>query len=118
RPPRSTLFPYTTLFRSDALKEFEWTMVDRVPMTLSRKFPRDRGISDEAFELRSQWRKWWEPILTGQCQIKPDESRRILIDGGELLLSSGKRVRIEGFHKLFYQWEDADIRRDERADIS
>jgi hypothetical protein len=102
----------------DALKEFEWTMVDRVPMTLSRKFPRDRGISDEAFELRSQWRKWWEPILTGQCQIKPDESRRILIDGGELLLSSGKRVRIEGVHKLFYQWEDADIRLHEAVEIA
>jgi hypothetical protein len=102
----------------DALKEFEWCMVDRVPMTLNRKFPRDRGISVEAFELRSQWRQWWEPILTGQCQIKPDESRRILIDGGELLLTSGKRVRIDGVRKLFYQWEDADIRLHEAVEIA
>jgi hypothetical protein len=102
----------------DALKEFEWTMVDRVPMTLNRKFPRDRGISDEAFELRSQWRQWWEPILTGQCQIRPDECRKILIDGGELILTSGKRFRIVGVHKLFYQWEDASIRLREAVEIA
>jgi len=94
----------------DALKEYEWTMVDRVPMTLNRAFPRDRGISDEAFELRSQWREWWEPILTGQCQIQPGEARKILIDGGELILTSGKQVRIEGVRKLFYQSGDTDNR--------
>jgi hypothetical protein len=60
----------------DALKEFEWTMVDRVPTALHRAFPRDRGISDEAFQLRSQWREWWEPILTGQCQIQPRRSQK------------------------------------------
>lgn len=102
----------------DALKEREWTMVDRVPMTLNSAFPQNRGVSDEAFELRSQWRQWWEPILTGQCQMKPDESRRILIDGGELILNSGKRVRIEGVHKLFYQWDDADIRLQESVEIA
>jgi hypothetical protein len=102
----------------DALKEFEWTMVDRVPMTLNRAFPRDRGISDEAFELRSQWRKWWEPILTGQCQIQPDEARKILIDGGELILTSGKQVRIDGVRKLFCQSEDADIRLQEAVEIA
>ena len=102
----------------DALREREWCMVDRVPKTLNSKFPRNRGVSDEAFELRSQWRQWWEPILTGQCQIKSDESRKILIDGGELILTSGKRVRIEGVHKLFYQWEDADIRLQEAVEIA
>ena len=101
-----------------ALKEFEWTMVDRVPTTLNRAFPRDRGISDEAFELRSQWRKWWEPILTGQCQIDPDEARKVLIDGGELILTSGKQVRIDGVRKLFYQSEDADIRLQEAVEIA
>jgi hypothetical protein len=102
----------------DALKEFEWTMVDRVPTTLNRAFPRDRGISDEAFELRSQWRKWWEPILTGQCHIQPDEARKTLIEGGELLLNSGKRVKIDGVRKLFYQSEDADIRLHEAVEIA
>jgi hypothetical protein len=102
----------------DALKEFEWTMVDRVPTTLNRSFPRDRGISDEAFELRSQWREWWEPILTGQCQIQPDEARKILIDGGELILTSGKQVKIDGVRKLFYQSEDADIRLQEAVEIA
>ena len=102
----------------DALKEFEWTMVDRVPTTLNRAFPRDRGISDEAFGLRSQWRQWWEPILTGECQIQPDETRKILIDGGELILTSGKRVKIDGVRKLFYQSEDADIRLHEAVEIA
>jgi len=102
----------------DALKEFEWTMVDRVPTTLNRTFPRDRGIRDEAFELRSQWREWWEPILTGQCQIQPDEARKILIDGGELILTSGKQVRIDGVRKLFYRCEDADIRLHEAVEIA
>jgi hypothetical protein len=102
----------------DALKEFEWTMVDRVPMTLNRAFPRNRGIRDEAFELRSQWRKWWEPILTGQCQTQPDEARKILINGGALILISGKRVRIDGVRKLFYQSEDADIRLQEAVEIA
>jgi hypothetical protein len=102
----------------DALREAEWTMVDRVPMTLNRAFPRDRGISDEAFELRSQWRQWWEPILTGQCQIKPDETRKLMLNGGELTLTSGKRVKIDGVRKLFYQWEDADIRLQEAVEIA
>lgn len=102
----------------DALKEYEWTMVDRVPMTLNRTFPRDRGISDEAFELRSQWRQWWVPILTGECQIKPDETRKILIDGGELILTSGKRVKIDGVRKLFYRCEDAEIRMHEAVEIA
>jgi len=102
----------------DALKEFEWTMVDRVPMTLNRKFPRDRGISDEAFELRSQWRKWWEPILTGQCQILPDDARKILIDGGELILTSGERVKIDGVRKMFYESKDPDIRLHEAVEIA
>jgi hypothetical protein len=102
----------------DALKEFEWTMVDRVPRTLNRAFPQNRGIRDEAHELRSQWRKWWEPILTGQCQIQPDEARKILINGGALILISGKRVRIDGVRKLFYQSEDADIRLQEAVEIA
>lgn len=102
----------------DALKEYEWTMVDRVPTTLNRAFPRDRGISDEAFELRSQWRQWWQPILGGECQIKPDETRKILIDGGELILTSGKKVKIDGVRKLFYQWEDAGIRLQEAVEIA
>jgi hypothetical protein len=102
----------------DALKEFEWTMVDRVPTTLNRAFPRDRGISDEAFELRSQWRQWWEPILTGQCQIKPDDARKIFIDGGELILTSGKQVKIDGVRKLFYRSDNTDIRLQEAVEIA
>src|SRR5260370_8352895 len=31
RPPRSTLFPYTTLFRSSAYCVFEWNGCNRVP---------------------------------------------------------------------------------------
>lgn len=102
----------------DALREREWCMVDRPPMTLNHTFPRDRGISDEAFGLRSQWRQWWEPILTGQCQIQPDQVRKIFTDGGELILTSGKRVKVDGVRKLFYRCENADVRLHEAVEIA
>ena len=57
-------------------------------------------------------------ILTGQCQIKPDETRKLMLNGGELTLTSGKRVKIDGVRKLFYQWEDADIRLQEAVEIA
>src|SRR5256885_14410335 len=34
RPPRSTLFPYTTLFRSDVQQDVERTVADPVPLHL------------------------------------------------------------------------------------
>src|SRR5438034_2253094 len=33
RPPRSTLFPYTTLFRSRIIDEFNLTVLEKLPRT-------------------------------------------------------------------------------------
>src|SRR5258707_8303897 len=41
RPPRSTLFPYTTLFRSDVLRAIQMTDED-VPLDLVLHTPGDR----------------------------------------------------------------------------
>src|SRR5256885_8255495 len=49
RPPRSTLFPYTTLFRSDAPSRGVWTRQDsdirlmRVPVRSVRSSDRERA---------------------------------------------------------------------------
>ena len=40
RPPRSTLFPYTTLFRSDKLLDFLKLLDQKVTITIS---PRAKG---------------------------------------------------------------------------
>src|SRR2546426_9088824 len=41
RPPRSTLFPYTTLFRSDVLEQRAVPADDLVPDLEGREFPAD-----------------------------------------------------------------------------
>src|SRR2546430_7998262 len=56
RPPRSTLFPYTTLFRSRELGEVaRHAIVERQPVTIAQLHHRDRGRSEEhTSELQSQ----------------------------------------------------------------
>src|SRR2546425_6865865 len=65
RPPRSTLFPYTTLFRSD-LKGKQHTMPLEGPMAellqheidhLDGILALDRGAGPDPFALRSEWEK-------------------------------------------------------------
>src|SRR5260370_41932220 len=43
RPPRSTLFPYTTLFRSRVLREHQVTVIDVVPAMFGLEL-RHRGF--------------------------------------------------------------------------
>src|SRR2546425_5475757 len=57
RPPRSTLFPYTTLFRSDS-----WPRGLLFPHFLPRDLRSSRG---ESFDI--------QPLSTGLCFIAPDE---------------------------------------------
>src|SRR2546430_8762608 len=53
RPPRSTLFPYTTLFRSDRLRGAPF--VDRVITAKSARYPGSQVRSEEhTSELQSQ----------------------------------------------------------------
>src|SRR2546427_6942119 len=54
RPPRSTLFPYTTLFRSPALMGIESTVVPQWRLSTALS-PSTRGRSEEhTSELQSQ----------------------------------------------------------------
>src|SRR5258705_6226332 len=46
RPPRSTLFPYTTLFRSEQLEQFEERI--RAQMRADRPLKRDGTVEDVA----------------------------------------------------------------------
>src|SRR2546430_6784851 len=51
RPPRSTLFPYTTLFRSAAINQnrldgFRYSVTSNALRTVSRHNPDDQGTGD------------------------------------------------------------------------
>src|SRR3712207_7539479 len=55
RPPRSTLFPYTTLFRSPAQPDFNWDnpdVSDEFERTL--RFWLDRGVDGRSEEHTSE----------------------------------------------------------------
>src|SRR2546422_6282313 len=53
RPPRSTLFPYTTLFRSDDLLVLAWCLRD-IPQHLGDRLPRDRQRVAVQHAMREQ----------------------------------------------------------------
>src|SRR3712207_7248684 len=50
RPPRSTLFPYTTLFRSDRIGAGQ-NLVRRIECGLARQVPVSDGLLDERLHL-------------------------------------------------------------------
>src|SRR2546430_10411126 len=54
RPPRSTLFPYTTLFRSQLLYLPQGPRPARRPFHDSRRSPRPRRSEEHTSELQSQ----------------------------------------------------------------
>src|SRR5260370_38435980 len=57
RPPRSTLFPYTTLFRSGRNRDAVWLQLLPRPQKLLRILPRGSHISfkvaDQVFQRKS-----------------------------------------------------------------
>src|SRR5256886_9438253 len=81
RPPRSTLFPYTTLFRSPELVDRPLAVPEiRIPLELSRE-PRRRLVERELLENRvavvehHHCRRAGEPRdldrLLARCQLDP-----------------------------------------------
>src|SRR2546430_6561284 len=53
RPPRSTLFPYTTLFRSEELGRFHaafWNRIDRLSELAWLRSPEHAGVGTERSE--------------------------------------------------------------------
>src|SRR5260221_8650490 len=77
RPPRSTLFPYTTLFRSEALGRTHYngdTPVARAAFRRADRVhlcPRDRAVAAEA--LRRHERGGGEPVQVGPS-VRGDEA--------------------------------------------
>src|SRR5437588_3637646 len=55
RPPRSTLFPYTTLFRSQQRENWGAKVIDRLAADLKREFPdmKDERSEEHTSELQS-----------------------------------------------------------------
>src|SRR5260370_24997805 len=51
RPPRSTLFPYTTLFRSSALLEYATILGDRIAVLAPQPLGRKLNGSERIFDL-------------------------------------------------------------------
>src|SRR5258707_8121019 len=54
RPPRSTLFPYTTLFRSSTSAEPEDPLARNRTVTVRERFPGDDRSEEHTSELQSR----------------------------------------------------------------
>ena len=66
RPPRSTLFPYTTLFRSYSSEEFAKFSVQYgfTHVTSSPKYARSNGVAERAVEtVKQMLKKEKDPYL-------------------------------------------------------
>src|SRR3712207_8217869 len=99
RPPRSTLFPYTTLFRSGDLAQRDYQTLDGVVQ--HRHQPRERG-GDAADDLREQHLASGEPAEghdVGLGQYRSEEhtselqSRQYLVC--RLLLEKKKKIETQ-----------------------
>src|SRR5258708_26432248 len=62
RPPRSTLFPYTTLFRSQIIQTPGYVLVNRELATAPRLIPTDGGphVPENIRQLGGDSRGRWE----------------------------------------------------------
>src|SRR3712207_8751145 len=69
RPPRSTLFPYTTLFRSGTFKEMDKDMKSENPLN----FP---GYNKK-IEVLMENKNLNEAVITGVGKIKDRKSTRL-----------------------------------------
>src|SRR3712207_8847951 len=88
RPPRSTLFPYTTLFRSDVETKRDGspvTVADRAAETVARElvgrlFPGD-GVVGEEFGTsnRGALRKWIIDPIRSEEHTSELQSRQYLV---------------------------------------
>src|SRR2546425_6514446 len=57
RPPRSTLFPYTTLFRSETIKVGEAGLLRRPVDLVGREHDRPAGAAEDARDLGVERRR-------------------------------------------------------------
>src|SRR3712207_8526021 len=86
RPPRSTLFPYTTLFRSD--------LVHGLYEVAQEAFPDIPGHEDEPVP---PYERWVERELRGAAD-KPEATFVALADGEVVAYSDRKSTRLNSSH--------------------
>src|ERR1051325_8135260 len=86
RPPRSTLFPYTTLFRSPALRQ---------RVHLGRGFLRERVDFAEALVQRIERRLLLRELLAlrEETRVPLGERVDVLREGGDVLVARRQRVQ-------------------------
>src|SRR2546422_7917629 len=92
RPPRSTLFPYTTLFRSEKIAAFTRSIVGRRPLfgEVSRTPPARPAIT-----LMGNWPDWAR-LLRSEEHTSELQSRLHLVC--RLLLEKKKKQTIQTTH--------------------
>src|SRR2546422_9675238 len=98
RPPRSTLFPYTTLFRSDpALRRFRVVLADEgVGAGLERGHPEPHGLAGRDHLLDAELATL-ELLRTGVTVGDDEHERRAGLDPDLLGLEA---VRLDDEHHL------------------
>src|SRR5438874_11261910 len=88
RPPRSTLFPYTTLFRSDGRTNVPGTYPLEVGMTVRDLIRAGGGLRDSAYAGRSEEH-------TSELQSRRDLVCRLLLE---------KKKMKERTYLMVYTW--------------
>ena len=84
RPPRSTLFPYTTLFRSKSIRQYRWKVAKTAPGEDKVLIKKAKVVADKVFLLAmkdaepkvSGWKIYsaWKAVdLFGRWSIIPNE---------------------------------------------
>src|SRR3712207_8451962 len=84
RPPRSTLFPYTTLFRSDKEKKFEDDMIKSKQAFYTKEHNKlqehyqdmDRLVEAYLSELKEEYGNHYEKMLA-LLEVQIDKEKKI-----------------------------------------
>src|SRR3712207_8267807 len=93
RPPRSTLFPYTTLFRSASQAQFQIAMCS---MQQVSHYDRDQQQTEEALRAFRQLRRVYpqDPLVRSEEHTSELQSRQYLVC--RLLLEKKKHSYTSG----------------------
>src|SRR2546421_2959431 len=97
RPPRSTLFPYTTLFRSHALPDWRWRELHRGRTHLARNRRRrvrrdrraDRRSEEHTSELQSR------SDLVCRLLLEKKKKSHVWIGSSRIVARCSTRIRKE-----------------------
>lgn len=106
-----------TLDRDKALvglRDMEWQMVEPIPRTLDRAFPRDASMRQIAFTLRSMWGEYWTPFIEKKTGgVDAAAWNKLVLEGGKARLSDNTIFEIQGIKPYI---EEFDSHLDENWD--